>query len=177
MDENLQDHPEASAYRHKCLGYYDDLCKIRAVGAQAESSRGQGPLGTVDGKYDTQESGGDGTSIDHQYPSLHSQPTHQQGKRPGSDSSAEKPAKILRTAVRLPADDRDVTAITKGQEERKRYTVEGAISVLQAITDVDDDDDLLLDACDLLEDERKAKIFLALDASLRKRWLLRKLRP
>nr|XP_043627368.1 uncharacterized protein LOC122598980 isoform X2 [Erigeron canadensis] len=48
-----------------------------------------------------------------------------------------------------------------------------AIDALKAIPDIDDD--LLLDACDILEDEEKAKTFLALDASLRKKWLLRNL--
>nr|GMD92015.1 L10-interacting MYB domain-containing protein-like isoform X1 [Ipomoea batatas] len=42
---------------------------------------------------------------------------------------------------------------------------------------MDGDDDLLLDACDFLEDDNKAKVFLALDPGLRKKWLLRKLRP
>lgn len=53
------------------------------------------------------------------------------------------------------------------------FAIENAIDALQAIPDIDDE--LLLDCCDLLEDERKAKTFLALDATLRKKWLLRKL--
>ncbi|XP_028807106.1 uncharacterized protein LOC114761834 isoform X2 [Neltuma alba] len=51
---------------------------------------------------------------------------------------------------------------------------QNAISALQAMPDIDEE--LVMDACDLLEDERKAKTFLALDVSLRKKWLLRKLR-
>ncbi|CAG7894083.1 unnamed protein product [Brassica rapa] len=39
------------------------------------------------------------------------------------------------------------------------------------------DEELILDACDLLEDDLKAKTFLALNVKLRKKWLLRKLRP
>ncbi|KAL2345453.1 hypothetical protein Fmac_006738 [Flemingia macrophylla] len=52
--------------------------------------------------------------------------------------------------------------------------IENVIEAVQALPDMDDD--LVLDACDFLEDERKAKTFLALDTKLRKKWLIRKLR-
>ncbi|KAK9139261.1 hypothetical protein Scep_008942 [Stephania cephalantha] len=52
---------------------------------------------------------------------------------------------------------------------------ENVIHALQAVPDIDED--LILDACDLLEDEKKAKTFLSLDIRLRKKWLMRKLRP
>ncbi|KAK1412492.1 hypothetical protein QVD17_33789 [Tagetes erecta] len=51
--------------------------------------------------------------------------------------------------------------------------VESVIAGVQALPDVDDD--FILDACDLLEDDNKAKTFLALDVRLRKKWLIRKL--
>lgn len=68
-----------------------------------------------------------------------------------------------------------VTALVNKKAIKNHVTIESAIETLQAIPDVDEE--LLLDACDLLEDERKAKTFMALDATLRKKWLLRKLRP
>ncbi|XP_048332027.1 uncharacterized protein LOC107419928 isoform X2 [Ziziphus jujuba] len=67
-----------------------------------------------------------------------------------------------------------VTEFINKKENKNFKPIEGAIDALQAIPDIDDE--LLLDACDLLEDERKAKTFLALDVTLRKKWLLRKLR-
>lgn len=68
-----------------------------------------------------------------------------------------------------------VTALTK--KEKNTLLIEDVIYILQAMPDMDGDDDLLLDACDFLEDDNKAKVFLALDPGLRKKWLLRKLRP
>ncbi|KAJ4834340.1 hypothetical protein Tsubulata_037539, partial [Turnera subulata] len=66
--------------------------------------------------------------------------------------------------------------VTAERKETKNIgSIESAIEALQAIPDIDDE--LLFDACDLLEDETKAKTFMALNAPLRKKWLLRKLRP
>lgn len=61
------------------------------------------------------------------------------------------------------------------ETETKTMAIEDAVEAIQALPDMDEE--LILDACDLLEDEIKAKTFLALDVKLRKKWLLRKLRP
>lgn len=53
--------------------------------------------------------------------------------------------------------------------------IENVIEAIQALPDMNEG--LVLDACDFLEDETKAKTFLALDVKLRKKWLIRKLRP
>ncbi|KAF5199666.1 Myb/SANT-like DNA-binding domain protein [Thalictrum thalictroides] len=63
----------------------------------------------------------------------------------------------------------------KRAEVDNSTSTEDAIHSLQAMPDIDDD--LILDACDLFEDEKKAKTFLSLDVRLRRKWLLRKLRP
>jgi len=67
-----------------------------------------------------------------------------------------------------------VTSLTNKTKKEDNFSVSNVMKVLQAIPDLDDD--LILDACDLLEDEKRARLFLALDANLRKKWLLRKLR-
>ncbi|KAK7392719.1 hypothetical protein VNO78_21165 [Psophocarpus tetragonolobus] len=67
-----------------------------------------------------------------------------------------------------------VTSLTKKAKREDNFSVDNVIRVLQAIPDLDDD--LILDACDFLEDERRGRIFLALAPHLRKKWLLRKLR-
>ncbi|KAK7351341.1 hypothetical protein VNO77_10715 [Canavalia gladiata] len=85
------------------------------------------------------------------------------------------PKKELRMKEALSEMASAVKALVNNKEEKSNNaSFEDALSALQAMPDIDEE--LIMDACDLLEDERKAKIFLALDISLRKKWLLRKLR-
>ncbi|CAN1352943.1 L10-interacting MYB domain-containing protein [Linum perenne] len=66
----------------------------------------------------------------------------------------------------------------EGQEScypnKSTPSIERVVEAIQALPEMDED--LILDACDLLEDDFKATTFMALDARLRKKWLLRKLR-
>ncbi|XP_048436092.1 L10-interacting MYB domain-containing protein [Pyrus x bretschneideri] len=64
---------------------------------------------------------------------------------------------------------------TRNDGNMNSGSIESVIEAIQALPDMDED--LVLDACDLLEDENKAKTFMALDVKLRKKWLTRKLRP
>ncbi|GMI74017.1 hypothetical protein like AT4G02210 [Hibiscus trionum] len=70
-----------------------------------------------------------------------------------------------------------VSSLTKNKDDgnSSSFSIENVITAVQTLPDIDED--LILDACDLLEDETKAKTFMALDVKLRKKWLLRKLRP
>lgn len=65
--------------------------------------------------------------------------------------------------------------VNTDQEISTSPPIEHVVQAVQSLPDMDED--LILDSCDLLEDEKKAKTFLALDFKLRKKWLLRKLRP
>ena len=67
-----------------------------------------------------------------------------------------------------------VKTVMNKEEINTMKSFENALCALQAMPDIDEE--LLMDASDLLEDERNAETFLALDASKRKKWLLRKLR-
>ncbi|QHN84795.1 uncharacterized protein DS421_16g531770 [Arachis hypogaea] len=67
-----------------------------------------------------------------------------------------------------------VSSLSTEKNDENPVSIETVIHAVQALPDMDED--LVLDACDFLEDERKAKIFLALDIKLRKKWLIRKLR-
>ena len=69
-----------------------------------------------------------------------------------------------------------VSSLTEKKDDGNSNSIliENVITAVHALSDMDED--LILDACDFLEDEIKAKTFLALDVKLQKRWLLRKLR-
>ncbi|KAI9106959.1 hypothetical protein K1719_022487 [Acacia pycnantha] len=86
-------------------------------------------------------------------------------KKPKHDQRIRKALSDMANAVKK---------LMNKEEKNDDRSFQNAISALQAMPDIDEE--LVIDACDLLEDERKAKTFLALDISLRKKWLMRKLR-
>lgn len=67
-----------------------------------------------------------------------------------------------------------ISTLSTNTNNDNSISIETVIKEVQALPDMDED--LVLDACDFLEDEKKAKTFLALNAKLRKKWLIRKLR-
>ncbi|XP_030544450.1 L10-interacting MYB domain-containing protein isoform X3 [Rhodamnia argentea] len=172
--------PDACVYRDKVLCCYDSSHKIYSN--MVEGNFISEDPGTC--IHDAQNLEGDAGCTDAQSPSADYHISHPLRKRPGTPSHENGPAsKLQRTEEMqgvLSGNNNegatvDELPVSVNWREPKSYTIEGAISALQEIPDIDDD--ILLDACDLLEEERKARTFLALDAPLRKKWLLRKLRP
>lgn len=97
-------------------------------------------------------------------------PTTRSSKKSRSENEGVVHAiREMATAVSSLADKR------KEDDNLNIIPVELVVAAIQALPDMDED--LVLDACDFLEDEKKAKTFLALDVKLRKKWLMRKLRP
>ncbi|KAL2327331.1 hypothetical protein Fmac_020758 [Flemingia macrophylla] len=88
-----------------------------------------------------------------------------QPKMPPTLNESKKAREHMAVAVPSP---------TMEAKKEDNFCIDNVITVLQGIPDLDDD--LILDACDFLEDERRGRMFLALAAPLRKKWLLRKLR-
>ncbi|KAF8401398.1 hypothetical protein HHK36_012336 [Tetracentron sinense] len=197
-DDYVKAHPNARQYRTRPMPYYGDLCVIygnAAVnGKYSFSGHNVSPdddvHGTKDGGVlrglnspamsvvhkdlvdDVQQSShlGEDMDISGQQNKRQSmrQSTSQYSKRArrSADEGMVNALREMATAV---------TSLADKKENDNSVSIENVIGAVQAIPDIDED--LLLDACDLLEDERKARTFLALDFRLRKKWLMRKLRP
>lgn len=188
----MQERPDAVSYRNTCLSSFSDLCKIfqnrlldeRINGHDAEMMYDdQGPqmashCRILETATDL-EIVVDGASGNLTLSTDNVNMTEKQKKRPASPLVSGPPEKVQKTRsenrLNSLSEMADLVAELAKKENKSDHSIEVAIDALQAIPDMDDE--LLLDACDLLEDERKAKTFLALDISLRKKWLLRKLRP
>ncbi|XP_042491122.1 uncharacterized protein LOC122070941 isoform X2 [Macadamia integrifolia] len=193
----IQAHPGALQYRTRILEKFKDLSVIYGNGTtdggdnnswqhvdvdcyKLERENGGGSLNLLlpvmsvsprDSLNDVQESSPSGEKLD-----TSDQKNKRQSVMPTSSQSCWKVQRTGEGMIDALSEMADVVTSLKNREENKNFvSIENVISELQAVPDIDDE--LLLDACDLLEDEKKAKTFLALDVSLRKKWLLRKLRP
>ncbi|KAF8400481.1 hypothetical protein HHK36_013779 [Tetracentron sinense] len=181
-DAYVKEHPDALLYRTKILDGYNDLCMIFGNG-------------TSDGRYTCS---GQDMDLDHDVALVmyvsprdplddaEESSSHSGRDMDISDQRNKRRSVTPQHSRKLQRTDEfmldalsemkgAVTSLTNKKEHKNSISIESVIDALQAIPDIDDD--LLLDACDLLEDEKKAKTFLVLDVALRKKWLLRKLRP
>ncbi|CAH8335778.1 unnamed protein product [Eruca vesicaria subsp. sativa] len=156
----IKEHPDATIYKGKTLDSYVDLCKLyehlshegfNCENLMIELDNYGHEIDIVDDDF---------SSSTHKQQQQHSKRTNQ---TPYLGRKAQK------TGVEMM---RKPLCETEGDDYTRMHN---AIDALQALPEMDDE--LLLDACDLLEDEKKAKTFLALDVSLRRKWLVRKLRP
>ncbi|KAK7259268.1 hypothetical protein RIF29_24870 [Crotalaria pallida] len=174
-------HTDARQFMTRPVPYYKDLCIIydpffdekvfidhkNVVGVKTESAKtGQSPIAS-----DSNENQFSGArELAH---------TSQKQKRQLETCSGSASPKKSRDdekgmAVVLQEMATAVSSLTAKKNDGNSISIENVIQAVQALPDMDED--LVLDACDFLEDERKAKTFLALDAKLRKKWLIRKLR-
>ncbi|XP_008220650.1 PREDICTED: L10-interacting MYB domain-containing protein [Prunus mume] len=174
----IKEHPDAIQYRNAFLGSYSDLSKI-FINTELDGKFSDQGVGMEAGLI-ALEIEMDSASGDLKLLAEDIEMSDQQRKRPtvmpsnsGRSTKAQKTGKDMQKALAEMAGL--VTKLANNKEDSNYKSIESAIDALQAIPDMDDE--LMLDACDLLEDERKAKTFLALDVALRKKWLLRKLRP
>uniref|UniRef100_A0A5B6YGW0 Myb/SANT-like domain-containing protein n=1 Tax=Davidia involucrata TaxID=16924 RepID=A0A5B6YGW0_DAVIN len=165
----IKDHPDAAMYKDKVLETYSNLSLIFGNGIHDGGLSFLGPEMDID--HTALEMGMDGIIEGLQ--------------SPGKDITISNQRKKRRSATPLPfACSRKVKKTSKeGLQEAGRSNTQGKIyssiesivDALQAIPDMDDE--LFLDACDLLEDEKKAKAFVKMDIPHRKKWLSRKLCP
>lgn len=166
----MQENPDVIMYRDRVLGNYPSLCLIfGSVNSfeggfsfnNLEIEIDDNVLGTdIDGICDTSE---------HMEDNVYKKRSASMPPRKAS------PRKARRVIIKDTDDGTETLAETVNNQQHHGLPIESAVTALQSLADIDEE--LLLDACDLMEDEKKAKTFLALDANLRKKWLLRKLRP
>uniref|UniRef100_A0A5B7CCL9 At2g29880-like C-terminal domain-containing protein n=1 Tax=Davidia involucrata TaxID=16924 RepID=A0A5B7CCL9_DAVIN len=100
--------------------------------------------------------------------------------KPITSSSSRQPKKLKKSTGESMVDA--LTAMASAvsslvEQKKETYNSIKAINVVEALDAIPDlEEDIYMDACDLLEDEGKSKIFVSLDVSKRKTWLIRKLR-
>lgn len=173
----VKEYPDAVSYRDKILCSYRDLCKVFGNKVSGERFSNHGLVMEVD--ITAQGIEMEGTSRDQEFPTRNTQMFVDERKRPTETPlESQRPRKVQKTDNRMEEALSEIAGVVKRlvnkKENKNCKLMESAIDALQAIPDIDDE--LMLDACDLLEDEKKAKTFLALDIALRRKWLLRKLR-
>ncbi|XWS17876.1 hypothetical protein CRYUN_Cryun33cG0106200 [Craigia yunnanensis] len=155
----LQEHPDAVSYRDKFLGSYSDLCKIfeekvldgipsgQVLGVETDHSAPEITVDRACGNLQTPR--GDIHLPDQQRKRSTATPDlGRSSKTPKTDQEMQQMlSKMAGVVTRLAS-----------QKGNKNYsTIESAVDALQALPDIDDE--LLLDACDLLEDERSKNFF------------------
>ncbi|KAI8574796.1 hypothetical protein RHMOL_Rhmol01G0381500 [Rhododendron molle] len=191
----IKAHTDARQYMTRPMPYYKDLCVISRelnpgdgrdclsghnLGQQADvpetkvgrSLEGlRSPATSVSSEHqvgDAQDSSRVADQVNKRHFEI-SPYSAQSKKSRRPDEGMASAIREMATAVSSLADKK------KGDDDSNSVSVEIVVEAIQALPDMDED--LVLDACDLLEDEKKAKTFLALDFKLRKKWLIRKLRP
>lgn len=186
----IKAHTDARQFMTRPVPYYKDLCvicdpsaderdcilgleqknEVEQVKMQRASNSSESPATSVsseDQDGDVQESMHTDQKNKRQ---LENQLSYVHLKKPRiKDESMADALREMASAVNSLSDKK------KDDENSNSIPIENVIEAVQALPDMDED--LVLDACDFLEDEKKAKTFLALDIKLRKKWLLRKLRP
>lgn len=172
----IKENPHTNSYRGKILEYYKDLSTIFGSSLMIDEQVICQSIGT---EIDHRFLGMEFVEIcgDLQISVTETETSDEGKKRPTITPASGRSSKLRKTGEDIQEAFSDVvnvvSKLVNKKDEKSCIAIERSIDALQAIPDIDDE--LLLDACDLLEDERKAKTFLALDASLRKKWLLRKL--
>jgi hypothetical protein len=172
----LQEHPDAITYRDRILDGYCDLCLI--FGNECKN----GGSSCFDMKMEVNNNNTSGMEIDGIFGDMQSsaRESHKRKKRKSAtlstSSGTKKFRRIIKEETQEAVEDKPcvVKAFVGSEEDKDFSSIECIVAALQTVPDMDDG--LFLEACELLEDERKAKMFIAMDVTARKKWLLKKLR-
>uniref|UniRef100_A0A2N9GKK1 Myb/SANT-like domain-containing protein n=1 Tax=Fagus sylvatica TaxID=28930 RepID=A0A2N9GKK1_FAGSY len=169
----IKEHPDAIAYRDKILDDYCDLCLI--YGNESRNGRLSYSDIKMEINTNTLVMGIDDLIGDIQSPAMEFEISRQRRKRKSATLSTSACVQKVQRTIKEEIQEPCVIKTYLGTEEDKDYSsIECIVAALQTVPDMDDE--LFLEACELLEDERKAKMFVAMDITARRKWLLKKLR-
>ncbi|OVA12594.1 Myb/SANT-like domain [Macleaya cordata] len=188
----LKAHPEAKTWRTKSVSCYDDLRTIFGDGG-ATGKYSNGSLDSDINKDEVEKNVEYSEGVqspetedrtDYQQETTHlgddvDTPNQQKRQLPTVGSSSRLPKKPRKSTGESMVDAiqgmaATVTFLANKRFENKGYSAEQLHVALKAIPDLDSY--LILDALELLKDEKKAKVFMELaDVDAKKQWLMRKL--
>lgn len=189
---NMQEHTDARQFMTRPVPYYKDLCMIcdpslddrDCYSGQGVEQQNQVEGAKFCGALTSLQSASTSVSaeddvVEVQESSLMS---HKKRRQLENCSNQAHPKRSREADGGMASALHEMASAVSSLSDKKRNdgnmnsgSIESVIEAIQALPDMDED--LVLDACDLLEDENKAKTFMALDVKLRKKWLTRKLRP
>ncbi|KAI8027089.1 L10-interacting MYB domain-containing protein [Camellia lanceoleosa] len=162
----IEEHPDAVAYKDIILENYCDLSIIFGDEIHDGTSSYLCPEMNIDDN--ALEMGMDGIFGALKSPAIDNEVSNGRKRRQSTTPlSSTHGRKIKKTGEELQEAGRSNTL------DRNYSSIESIVDALQAVPDMHDE--LFLDACDLLEDEKKAKAFVKMDILHRKKWLLRNL--
>ncbi|PON64456.1 Myb/SANT-like domain containing protein [Parasponia andersonii] len=176
---SVEEDPDAVSYRDGILDSYDELCA--AFGYEVPNGRSHVSIKRgMENNIPTMGMGMDDIFCDLQSPAREFEISDQRKKRKSLTSSksecSKKVQRIIKEEMEETFDEKpglERWLVSRG-EENDHCSIERVVAALETVPDMNGE--LFLEACELLEDERKAKMFVALDVTARKKWLLRKLR-
>ncbi|KAL7200373.1 hypothetical protein ACSBR1_032324 [Camellia fascicularis] len=148
----IKAHADARQYMTRPVPYYKDLCGIcRELSSDGRDSVSDHNLDQQDNIPEVQEPSHEGFKnkrhLENTSYSAHSK------KGWGNNEGMSSALREMATAVSCLADKK------KDDEDSSSISVENVMEAIQALPDMDEN--FILDACDLLEDEKKAKTFWA----------------
>ncbi|KAL4637123.1 hypothetical protein ACB092_03G058000 [Castanea dentata] len=176
----IKDHPDTVTYRDKILDDYCDLCLIYGNESQHGRSSYFDVKMEINTNTNTLGMGIDNINGETLSPATEFEISHQKRKRKSAPLSTSACIQKVRRTIKKETQEAVegkpcVVKTYLGTEEDKDYSsIECIVAALQTVPDMDDE--IFLEACELLEDERKAKMFVAMDVTARRKWLLKKLR-
>ncbi|BFG36997.1 hypothetical protein CerSpe_232710 [Prunus speciosa] len=171
----IKEHPYPIACANRILDSYNDLTKIYGNGARDGRSS---CFGRNIEKMEKMEKMGI-NMIFGDSPAMEYEISNQQKKRKpaaSSTSASKRAQRIIKEEIQEPLDEKPhiVKGLVGIEVDKDCCSIERIVAALETVPGIDDE--LFLEASLILEDDKKAKMFVAMDVAARKKWLYRKLR-